>query len=512
VTYGFDLVNEGWIPCVMPDGRVRELGLLPTLANAPSIRELHDPSPLVTASLHRLLLAVLHRNFGPPDLDAWIELWEAGRWDASRLEAYFDRWQDRFDLLHPERPFYQTAGLPHQPVSIAKLAPELACANNPTLFDHTMDGSPPAVDLPAAARLVVACQAADLGGLVSRLPGEPPSAPAAPLATGAVVLYQGSNLFETLMLNLIVYNSSEPWEADLSADRPSWEQESPPSELRTVPGYLDYLTWQSRRILLVPESLDGRTVVRRAVLTAGRRLPDTMPVMDPQFALLKNPRKKLRAKDPAWLALRFRPDRALWRDSTALLAASSDYNVPPRARRWLGELVAQGFLDRSARYRLVVAGLGSERAKVHFWRQERMPLPLAYLADADLVELLRGSLKLAERIGWLLQRALETATVPGTRPDSPGEQAPIAAGLLRYWSLLEIPYWHLMEDLPVEAAHAQAVWARTLRQAALEAFDRALEGLQQGRLLKEVTVARTWLERVLAASMRPYREVANETG
>lgn len=58
----FNLVDQSWIPCLLRDGgKPQELSLRDTLIGAHEIRELCDDSPLVTVSLHRLLLAVLHR-------------------------------------------------------------------------------------------------------------------------------------------------------------------------------------------------------------------------------------------------------------------------------------------------------------------------------------------------------------------------------------------------------------------------------------------------------------------
>src|SRR5690554_2687234 len=107
----FDLVSEKWIPCVRLDGSTDELGLFNTIAQAHELREVVDASPLVTASLHRLLLAILHHNFGPRKYDDWRELWEAKQFDAQVLAAYFDEWRHRFDLFDEERPFYQTPGM-----------------------------------------------------------------------------------------------------------------------------------------------------------------------------------------------------------------------------------------------------------------------------------------------------------------------------------------------------------------------------------------------------------------
>jgi CRISPR system Cascade subunit CasA len=111
-TFSFDLVDEPWRPWVERSNRRPVcLGLRDTLVRAPELRELVDPSPLATAALHRLLLALLHRIVGPPGTDAWLALWRAGRWEPVLINAYPDRWQRRFDLLEPEHPFYQTTGM-----------------------------------------------------------------------------------------------------------------------------------------------------------------------------------------------------------------------------------------------------------------------------------------------------------------------------------------------------------------------------------------------------------------
>ena len=108
----FNLVDEKWIPCIWKnDGKQDELSLLETLTRAHEIHEVFDPSPLVTASLHRFLLAILHRNFGPASADEWTAIWQAGRFDEKVLRDYFHKWHGRFDLSDKEHPFYQFADL-----------------------------------------------------------------------------------------------------------------------------------------------------------------------------------------------------------------------------------------------------------------------------------------------------------------------------------------------------------------------------------------------------------------
>jgi CRISPR system Cascade subunit CasA len=186
--YSFDLTAQPWIPCIMSDGTAVQVGLQEALSRAHEIREILAPSPLVTVSLHRLLLAILHRNFGPSDAQQWRDMWQSGQFAAEPLMQYFDKWRHRFDLFDSERPFYQYPGLPDKMFkSVALLAYELASGNNPTLFDHSLDNHPQALDAGQAACLVVATQSFHLGGLCATEQGNA-SATDAPLARGAVVI------------------------------------------------------------------------------------------------------------------------------------------------------------------------------------------------------------------------------------------------------------------------------------------------------------------------------------
>ena len=108
----FNLAYESWVPCLMAnDGSQQELGLEEVLIKSHEIREIQDPSPIVTLVLHRILLAILHRVFGPSSMDVWRGLHDQGRWDATDLKSYFQRCRPMLDLLSEERPFYQDIAL-----------------------------------------------------------------------------------------------------------------------------------------------------------------------------------------------------------------------------------------------------------------------------------------------------------------------------------------------------------------------------------------------------------------
>lgn len=260
----------------MSTGSACELSLADALVRAHEIREIFDESPLVTVALHRLLLAILHRNFGPPGRKAWFDLWKRGRWDAKKLSEYFSRWHERFEVFHPERPFYQVPemdGVSRQPAAI--LFQEMAAGNNTTLFDHSFEAEQPALPAARAARGLVARQAYSVGFGKS----SPFYFSDSPLLRGFTVLVSGENLFQTLALNLVRYDEEHPIARSHGRqDLPAWEQDRPaaPRKEGSRPaGYLDYLTWQSRRIHLYPEE-DG-AFVRFCQLQQNLKLSEDAP-------------------------------------------------------------------------------------------------------------------------------------------------------------------------------------------------------------------------------------------
>ena len=157
----FNLVDEPWLPCIRTDGQPIELGLYDALTQAHTLRELHGETPLGTAALHRMLLAVLHRVFGPESRKAWYQLWRKGRWDEEALQDYFDRWRSRFNLFDDEYPFYQSPDPPGDPEPLNRLS--LPHAYNSTLFEHQMADGTLSVPAARAARWLITLQASGIG-------------------------------------------------------------------------------------------------------------------------------------------------------------------------------------------------------------------------------------------------------------------------------------------------------------------------------------------------------------
>ncbi|MCL4554303.1 MAG: type I-E CRISPR-associated protein Cse1/CasA [Actinobacteria bacterium] len=507
MSYSFNLVDEPWIPCTMFDGRSLDLSLKELLAQASEVREIRASSPLVTVALHRLVLAILHCNFGPAGIEDWLAIWNnsAGIWDVPRVHGYLNRHREGFELFHPTRPFYQVADLAGTRTSpVARLYHELSSGNNATLFNHSLDGAPASLGAAEAARMLVTQQAFAVGG------GKSPTGylKDAPLIRGVVVLLTGNNLFETLMLNLIEYNPE--YDVPIPAGRndlPAWERGPiDPGATRVVDGYLDLLTWQSRAIRLLPEGDPGDPGVSKLYYAQGESMRGDPPD-DPQLPMVDD-------SDGGYKRLRLRRDRALWRDSTALMNRNAP--KPVRALNLVAQLIAYHGLDASADCRLSAFGLAvRERdAKILLWREEALPLPFRYLQDqqegAQLFDLLAGELQKAEDGSSAINRALYTLAVHLLYPSDDSRARGVDRKRVRaliaefetgriYWSRLELHFDRLVRDLVVDREGARRHWTGAVRSEARTAFDMTVRGVERSaRSLKATTRARAALNGELA--------------
>jgi len=496
-TPAFNLVDEPWIPCLHPDGRVEELGLRNALARAHEFRGVVGESPPVTAALYRLLLAMLHRMVeGPRTEDDWADLWRAGRWDRGQVDAYLNRWRDRFYLFHPERPFYQWRVKMSKEKPIATLLPDMATGNNATLFSHNLDTTDNPFPPARAARTLLFVQTASFAGGSGLAPKDSSDAP---WGRGIIFLVEGDNLFETLVLNLLPYTEEEPIPGTRD-DHPIWESDNPLHPPRSLPlGYVDYLTWPSRSVWLVPEQEGDGIVVRTMLMGSGLKLEGTH--LDP-FKHYRVDKKR------GYRDLRFKEGRAVWRDSASLLELkAAEKGRPPLTLFWLAELVADGVLDRARTYRYMALGMCNNQAKVDFYREEHLPLPAAYLQDEGLVEHLRTGLEAAQNVRRELMRAVSRLAnlflsptaddKEGHRPDPKDVNNLMAHWAVErhYWAALEVPFLDFLQTLPHDPEKSQERWTQVLVQTARDSLAQAENLAGTGtRALRAAVRARGQLE------------------
>ena len=487
----FNLVDEAWIPVLDRHGTWRELGLRAALAQAHELQCVAAPTPLETAAILRLLLAVLHRTHDTSSREAWGAVWRSGRFNEPALADYWRRWSDRFDLFDPQRPFYQQRTDRKRPVSTASFFPGLAASDH---YNHAVQLDERALSPAQAVRDLLVAQAYGLSG--GCLPSEKLSHKASPGVAGLSFFVECGDLFTTLACNLLRYDEVSPSLelARTPQDRPNWEADDPYQPRTQILGYLDYLTWPSRRVWLVPEMQAGSLVVRSYIDFVGIAPP---PLLDP-FKFYRREEKSKNAT--GYIPLYLNQNKAAWRNSAAILRLHTDRLRPPIAISWLADLRRQGALD-APRANLVGYGMLVEnQTKVIIMRREAFPLPFAYLDQSqdpdnrlDLLTHLDQAIQQAEQVGLGLGSAISKLAehlYPRPKADAKEKLNPdqrkqvdrIANSISTksaYWAALERPYFQLVLDLSAAGDPALALknWQEILlkngRSALAEAEQRA---------------------------------------
>jgi CRISPR system Cascade subunit CasA len=406
----FDLVHQAWIP-VTAGGVAMEVSLLEALTRADELDGLGLDDPLQAVAVFRqVLLPVVLDAVGAPRSEAeWAGRWQDGRLDPVRIGEYLAEHAHRFDLFHATAPFAQVAGLhtaknETKPVSV--LLPAVAAGNNVPLFSATTDGAPPTLTPAAASRALLSAHCWDTAAIKSGAVGDPQvkngkttGNPPGPLGGLGVTVPLGANLAQTLLLNLPIVRQGLR-----EQDRPQWRADpaAPTWSHRAAVGLLDLLTFQARRIRLVPQTdADRQTRVRQVVLAAGDRL-DHHPDIEPHTMWRQE--KKPQPGAPARTPVRHQPGRAAWRGLSSLLATATPTQDGISTSLLLDQIASlrgQGFLPNTLALQVLTAGVvyGNQRAVYEDVLTDLIPLPvLALSADSSLRGFLEEVVDQAERL------------------------------------------------------------------------------------------------------------------
>lgn len=492
----YNLIDQPFLPVVDLNGRPLLVSIRQALLEAQNLQRISATYPHTNAAIYRILLSILHRVFGPPDLHAWQELWEQKAFAPQPIEDYLQTWYKRFDLFDTDHPFFQNR---HPDVEIKphhELTYLVAGGDGDTLFDHRLESDTSGISPAEAALALITAQSFGLAGLCH--PQKKLNYTDAPCARAAVFLLQGNNLFESLMLNLVTYKKDVPlpWQAK-APDLPAWEMDNPLLPERTTPlGYLDFLTWQNRRIQLFPEHRNNQLVVTSVTNAPGLVLQSEFENPHHHYRLNEKEGKK---------PLRFTESRALWRDSSALLDLHHRQQIkPPIVLNHAAQLIFECILPPQ---RLTLAAYGvctdPGKKKVYFYQAEQFQFSDRLLQDENLLSQLQTALNSAEEVRKQIWGALNTAAGIFLAPQSdqaegrtadPKDKAKLTEhwnAEALYWASLEVPFYHLLEALPQNDEQAMQEWQMTLQTTARKVIEQTLSSLgSNARALKAAAQGR----------------------
>lgn len=530
----FDLTDQPWIEVLGRDGSQREMSLRQIFAQADQVRRIAGELPTQEFALVRLLLAIAHDALdGPGDIETWGEL-RADPECFAPVGAYLDRHRERFDLLHPAAPFFQTAGLRTAKDEVFSLNRIVADVPNGEPFFTARMPTVEQLSFAEAARWVVHAHAYDTSGIKSGAVGDDrvKSGKVYPLGTGWAgglggVFVEGENLRETLLLNLVAADTDEiEFTAD---DRPAWRREPcpPGGTERTPTGLRDLYTWQTRRLRLhhdeetvtgvvlgYGDPLTSRNAHRREPMTAWRRSTAQ--------------EKKLR-QSPVYLPRDHDPARSAWRGIASLVADRSETvqgtepaaYLRPGILEWVARLVTNGELPRDflVRARVIGAKYGTQQSVIDEIADDQLTMPVVLLhrQDRTCAQQAIGAADDAD----LAVRALGDLATDLTRATgSEGEGARSAARELGF-TALEHPYrtWVAALADADDPFERRSAWQRDVhgvvrgigKRLVAQAGDAAWQGRtvvdKKGALWLNAGLAEKWFRGRLVKILGPFFEV-----
>jgi len=477
----FDLLDQPWIKVRRLDGTVEERSLRATLAGASNLRSLAGEIPTQDAAVLRLLLAVILGATRPryprsdnECLDLFERWWERNTLPMEILNPYLEQVRDRFDLLHPQTPFYQVADLTTptgKRTGLGKIIADLP--PNVPFFTTRGAAEAKSLGLPEAARWLVHCQAFDPSGIKTGAVGDDrvkggkgyPFGYPAWAGNLGLVIAQGGTLAETLVLNA-------PWWMSGPDDLPVWERppNGPAADTQhSVPrGPADLFTWPSRRMRLW--LTENR--VTDVQISNGDRLPPQNLHPFESMSAWRYSKAQSRGGDDVLLPVTHEPAHRVWEGLGPLVQQTSGLTngLPAPVVEWLGRLKNEKVLPGDYQVDLNIVGLtyGTQNATVAGAVDDRLTASVAALTEPELVQAAVDAAAAARR------GVTELANLAGNLDRAAGGDGNARARTFELgYSLLDGPFraWIRTLDDPEDVAARRADWAATASALLLRAGD-----------------------------------------
>ena len=441
----FDLLDRPWVRVRGPAG-VEEVSLVDAFARAHELEALAGEIPSQDAALLRLMIAILHRAVEPVKgfaHERWATLWRAETLPMDLIDEYLERWRHRFDLLDPQMPFLQVAGLEasKNTSGLAKLIVDAPSAREGRQFFSTRAGAAlRSLSFAEAARWLVHCHAYDISGVHSGAVGDTRVRENKGYGIGTgwagrcgLVVLEHQTLRDTLLLNLVL----TPRDSDAEPDLPVWERAPLTAAVENnhaAPhGAVDLMTWPARRILL---HHNGSEVTDVLIAQGDRLESQNRHVFEPMSAFHRNVKEEKRlAVALVYLPHRHDPSRALWRGLAGFLAdrttggsarSQAQDRLPPGNLGWLAALRSDLVVDPDLPIRLHAIGMSYDGnySSIQSTYDDALRLRVAVATDAALrTAALTAAATADDAVQQLAALAADIARAGGRAPDGPRDDA-----------------------------------------------------------------------------------------
>lgn len=435
----FNLVDEPWICLLSRNGQVKKEGLKNVFLKAHSFLDLGGEIRLQDMAVMRLLIAisvtVLYRydeNGNRSDLQNWEQalnrfhaIWNMGQYNESAVCEYFDTWHDRFNLFDEACPFYQFSlvgmewkddakypngkkptfknGIYMNWLPIANINGRIQRSENKpnTPYKDLSGSASEAVDFDEAARWLLFYNAfADCSvgkqQYYTNATGEKVSANAKMPhpAKGSLITPVGYNLFETIMLNSVLFhvNRNELYESV----HPVWEENQNNIDIdleKPVPNDLPRMyTQQARRISLLKK---GDKVIG-AYVSAGESFSRELLWMEPAFMMyeVKDKDKKSLIRVPKQCGTL----TDIWREIEHI-AGDKGASITT----WVDILLQNMDEDRVVPFRVTGITYGSSICGIQSMIEDRIILSRQFLEDSDIQADAISEIKRTDEISKLIK-------------------------------------------------------------------------------------------------------------
>lgn len=497
----FNLLEEPWIRVMTEDCTVRECSLTEVLVHSHQYRRLAGELPTQDVAVLRLLLAVLHTVFYRMDpqgaenpieswrdaTNRWAAIWEQGKIPEKPIREYLEGWRGRFWLFHPEQPFYQVpeaqGGTAY---TAAKLNGELSESSNKIrLFAGRSGAGKESLSYGEAARWLLYINGFDDTSAKPKGKGLP-SPGAGWMGQLGLIYAEGKNLFETLLLNLVLLNAEkQPW----GDPKPVWERDKPKSAERTeivMPdNQAELLTLQSRRLLLIR---DGNRVVGYTLL--GGDFFSKIDAFSEQMTLWRQVEGK-KNEDSYDRPRRWTPERQSWRDF-GVIAGNTNGGRLPGVVSWIALLKNRRILSRQSVVHFRTAGVnyGDKDFFVADILQDHLDFHTELLDEAgkNWVEQIQLKLDQTDRAAQIVGKLAESLYLAGGgQPGDKAQEASYRRGIQSYYNAVDLPFRRWLLSIDPQGGNDQdirdrkdAQWRQEARDIAMKLGNEMVRGAGEG--------------------------------